>query len=329
MIEIFIDIDNVPETWALTTISDFTEVLMGQSPPSNTYNDQGIGLPFFQGKAEFTELYPIVKKWCNASNKIAEVDNILLSVRAPVGTVNIANVKCCIGRGLSAIKYTYCPKFVFYYFKLVEKKLDEKGTGTTFRAVSGDVIRNISVYLPPLSEQHRIVAKIEELFSSLDKGIKSLKTAQTQLKIYRQAVLKWAFEGKLTNDDVKEGELPEGWKWSNLEKVAENLDRLRRPINKTERSKRQGEIPYYGANGRTGWINEYLFDEPLILVVEDETFIGREIPFSYKITGKSWINNHAHIKTQNESKYRFSKLSVGILSVLVTNNRYDRAKKIN
>jgi len=295
MIEIFIDIDNVPETWALTTISDFTEVLMGQSPPSNTYNDQGIGLPFFQGKAEFTELYPIVKKWCNASNKIAEVDNILLSVRAPVGTVNIANVKCCIGRGLSAIKYTYCPKFVFYYFKLVEKKLDEKGTGTTFRAVSGDVIRNISVYLPPLSEQHRIVAKIEELFSSLDKGIKSLKTAQTQLKIYRQAVLKWAFEGKLTNDDVKEGELPEGWKWSNLEKVAENLDRLRRPINKTERSKRQGEIPYYGANGRTGWINEYLFDEPLILVVEDETFIGREIPFSYKITGKSWINNHAHI----------------------------------
>jgi type I restriction enzyme S subunit len=66
--------------------------------------------------------------------------------------------------------------------------------------------------LPPLPEQHRIVAKIEELFSSLDKGIESLKTAQQQLKVYRQAVLKWAFEGKLTNKDVVDGELPRGWK---------------------------------------------------------------------------------------------------------------------
>ena len=68
-----------------------------------------------------------------------------------------------------------------------------------------------TVPLPPLPEQHRIVAKIEELFSSLDKGIENLKTAQAQLKTYRQAVLKWAFEGKLTNENVKEGKLPEGW----------------------------------------------------------------------------------------------------------------------
>ena len=69
---------------------------------------------------------------------------------------------------------------------------------------------------PPIPEQHRIVAKIEELFSSLDKGIENLKTAQAQLKTYRQAVLKWAFEGKLTNENVKEGELPEGWKWEKI-----------------------------------------------------------------------------------------------------------------
>lgn len=68
-----------------------------------------------------------------------------------------------------------------------------------------------SIPLPPLPEQHRIVAKIEELFSELDKGVETLKTAQQQLKVYRQAVLKYAFEGKLTNPDVKEGELPEGW----------------------------------------------------------------------------------------------------------------------
>jgi type I restriction enzyme, S subunit len=73
-------------------------------------------------------------------------------------------------------------------------------------------LKKFDIFLPPLPEQHRIVAKIEELFSSLDKGIENLKTSQHQLKVYRQAVLKWAFEGKLTNDNVKEEELPSGWK---------------------------------------------------------------------------------------------------------------------
>ena len=79
------------------------------------------------------------------------------------------------------------------------------------------------------------------------------------------------------------------------------MDNKRKPINKEERQKRLGNIPYYGANGRTGWIDDFLFDEPLILVVEDETFVGREFPFSYKITGKTWVNNHAHILKPKEN----------------------------
>ena len=81
----------------------------------------------------------------------------------------------------------------------------------------------LPISLPPLPEQHRIVAKIEELFSRLDKGIENLKTAQAQLKTYRQAVLKWAFEGKLTNENVKDGELPEGWKWEKLSSVVAKI----------------------------------------------------------------------------------------------------------
>jgi len=92
------------------------------------------------------------------------------------------------GRGLAAIDYKHCSRFLYYYFLLVQKKLDEKGTGTTFRAISADVIRSNYISLPPLPEQHRIVTKIEELFASLDKGIEALKTAQQQLKVYRQAV---------------------------------------------------------------------------------------------------------------------------------------------
>jgi type I restriction enzyme S subunit len=70
---------------------------------------------------------------------------------------------------------------------------------------------------------------------------------------------------------------------------------MRVPINKKERASRKGTVPYYGANGQVGWIDDYIYNEPLVLVVEDETFTGREIPFSYKISGKSWVNNHAHV----------------------------------
>jgi len=171
---------------------------MGQSPPSDTYNHEKTGLPFFQGKAEFTDLHPTIKKWCSEPNKIALPDYILVSVRVPVGAVNIANVECCIGRGLLAIRYPQCNKFLFYFFKFIEKKLDEKGTGTTFSAISGEVLKDFPLNLPPLLEQHRIVAKIEALFSELDKGIESFKTAREQLKIYRQALLKHAFSGKIT-----------------------------------------------------------------------------------------------------------------------------------
>lgn len=104
---------------------------------------------------------------------------------------------------------------------------------------------------------------------------------------------------------------PPGWCWTTFDAISECLDRLRRPVNKAERAGRLGNIPYYGANGQVGWIDEALFDEPLVLVVEDETFTGRTKPFSYVIRGKSWVNNHAHVLRPS------SPLSVEFLDVLL------------
>jgi len=204
--------NNIPKHWQVKKLGEVCQIIMGQSPPSDTYNFEKLGLPFFQGKTEFTELYPVVRKWCSKPNKISEPDDILISVRAPVGPTNISNVQCCIGRGLAAIRYANNYKFVFYYLRGVEKRLEKLATGTTFSAISGETIRNLDFPLPPLPEQHTIVSKIEELFSELDNGIAQLKTAKQQLKVYRQSLLKWAFEGKLTNKKVKKGELPKGWK---------------------------------------------------------------------------------------------------------------------
>jgi type I restriction enzyme S subunit len=96
-------------------------------------------------------------------------------------------------------------------------------------------------------------------------------------------------------DGPAQSNLPCGWTCSSIGQVSECLDSMRVPVNKSERAKRNGSVPYYGANGPVGYIDDYIYDEPLVLVVEDETFTGREKPFSYKIRGKSWVNNHAHV----------------------------------
>lgn len=221
------------KNWQIKKLNEVSKIIMGQSPPSDTYNENAKGMPFFQGKAEFTDLYPVVKKYCSKPTKIAEPLDILLSVRAPVGTTNIANQQCCIGRGLAAIRFENY-KYGFYFLRSIQHELDSKGTGTTFRAISGETIRETLIPFPNPETQQAIVSKIEELFSELDKGIEDLKTAQQQLKTYRQSVLKWAFEGKLTNENVKDGELPIGWKIAAINTVSsinpklpnkENLDR--------------------------------------------------------------------------------------------------------
>ncbi|MCK4604345.1 MAG: restriction endonuclease subunit S, partial [Deltaproteobacteria bacterium] len=104
--------------WKYKKLGDenYFKVIMGQSPPSKTYNFEEIGLPFFQGKAEFGKMFPMPKKYCSEPTRIAEKNDVLISVRAPVGPTNLANTRCCIGRGLAAIRceQKVLPRFLFY-----------------------------------------------------------------------------------------------------------------------------------------------------------------------------------------------------------------------
>ena len=170
-------------------------IIAGQSPESKYYNSNGDGLPFFQGKADFGELYPSIRVYCSQPTKIAEKDDILLSVRAPVGPTNLAPCKVCIGRGLTAIRPSevLLTRYVLLFFRYFEAQLASKGTGTTFKAITQDVVKNLEIPIPPLPEQERIVARIEELFSQLDAGVETMKKTKAQLAVYRQAVLKEAF----------------------------------------------------------------------------------------------------------------------------------------
>lgn len=217
---------DLPEGWAIKTLDEACEIVLGQSPPSETYNSEGKGLPFYQGKAEFGELYPTPVKWCSEPRKIAEADDILISVRAPVGPTNLCQEKSCIGRGLAALrrKDAMPSKYLLYYLRLIESEWDSKATGTTFKAITGDVLRRQQISVAPLPDQERIVARIEELFTQLEAGTSALRRVQAGLKRYKAAVMKAAVEGRLLDGRarVNEGELPEGWRWVTVAELAAN-----------------------------------------------------------------------------------------------------------
>ena len=190
----------LPDGWEWTTLGESCDIVLGQSPSSDTYNADGNGLPFYQGKAEFGDLYPTPEKWCSSPKKIAEENDILITVRAPVGPTNLCPEKSCIGRGLAAIRPRngMPTKFFLYYLRYIEKEWDSKATGTTFKAITGDVLRNQEMPLPPLEEQRRIVAEVERRLESARAVESAVKTGLKRAAWLRQAVLRSAFEGRVS-----------------------------------------------------------------------------------------------------------------------------------
>jgi len=160
-------------------LGDVCTVIAGQSPPSDTYNDDGIGLPFFQGKADFGERHPVVRKWCSNPVKIAEDRDILISVRAPVGPTNVATEACCIGRGLSAIRCgeNVNMEYLLQFLRWFESRLEAQGKGATFKAITQKDLNAIVFPLPPIPEQKRI-AEI------LDLADEARRNRRENLKLY-------------------------------------------------------------------------------------------------------------------------------------------------
>ena len=196
---------DLPASWAVSTLTEVCLVIQGQSPPGETYNAEALGLPFLQGKAEFGDTYPTAVKWCSAPSKIADPDDVLISIRAPVGPTNLCPERSCIGRGLAAIRPQggISAKYVLYSLRASEQELRTNSTGTTFEAIRGDDLRSHSIPLAPLAEQRRIVAEIETQFTRLDASVAALRRAQANLKRYRASVLKDACEGRLVTIEAE------------------------------------------------------------------------------------------------------------------------------
>jgi type I restriction enzyme S subunit len=184
---------------------------MGQSPSSNTYRKSPEGLPFYQGKADFGNQTPIARTWCVEPIKIALRDDILISVRAPVGPTNLANERCCIGRGLAAIRtgQTISLHFLYNWLKLIEPELNKKGSGSTFQAINKSELEAIAIPLPPLPEQKRIAAILNEQMAAVEKARAAAEAQLAAAKALPAAYLRSVFN----SPEAK------GWRWVRLGEV--------------------------------------------------------------------------------------------------------------
>ena len=150
----------------MARLDQICKLNMGQSPDSSSYNENKMGMPFFQGNADFGTLHPTIRIWCSAPTKVANPGDILISVRAPIGALNIANVKCCIGRGLAALTVDERKCKKAYLWHAIGSKVDElnsKGTGSTFKAISKNILAETEIPLPNLDMQTHIAAVLDKI----------------------------------------------------------------------------------------------------------------------------------------------------------------------
>lgn len=148
-------------------LKDVCTINMGQSPSSDSYNENGHGVPFFQGNADFGERYPVTRKWCSAPTKIAAPEDILISVRAPIGAMNYAKEECCIGRGLAALtpnREKVAPEYIFWLLKGKNEELNCKGTGSTFKAIGRNILEETLVPNISLEKQTECAIILEKTY---------------------------------------------------------------------------------------------------------------------------------------------------------------------
>lgn len=187
------------EGWEIKKLGEVAEIVMGQSPSSDSYNSDKEGIPFFQGCSDFGVLNPQINYYCSSPNKIAFNKDLLISVRAPVGSLNISNCNCCIGRGLAAIRCnSNILNFKYLYHQLLKTRylLENLATGAVFKAINKKILTDHKVVVPPISEQTRIVEELDLLNGILDKKRQQLK----ELDALSQSVFYDMFGDPIANE---------------------------------------------------------------------------------------------------------------------------------
>ncbi len=191
----------IPEGWNLSTIGAEFDLTMGQSPPGTTYNENGNGMPFFQGRRDFGFRYPALRVYCTAPTRIANAGDTLVSVRAPVGDINMAYETCCVGRGVAAVRHKSGSRSYTYYAmqSLGERFKRFEAEGTVFGSINKKQFRG----LPSVKVAPDIITLFESLAYPIDENIKSNEEEMHSLAKLRDTLLPKLISGELRVPDAE------------------------------------------------------------------------------------------------------------------------------
>lgn len=187
--------------WQKGILSDIATVIMGQSPSGKSYNESGIGTVFYQGRAEFGSRFPTQRLYTTEPKRMAKEHDILISVRAPVGDLNVAKEDCCIGRGLGAIRSKDGHQsFVLYTMFALQPQLEVfNGEGTVFGSISRDSLNSIPIIIPPIAE----IDKFEALVAPMDSAIRANYDEICSLQAIRDSLLPKLMSGEIDVSEVE------------------------------------------------------------------------------------------------------------------------------
>ena len=186
----------MPDDWRNGTLSDIASITMGQSPSGTSYNEDGIGTVFYQGRAEFGSRFPTRRLFTTEPKRMAVKGDVLMSVRAPVGDLNIAFESCCLGRGLAGIQSNNgCQSFILYTMFALKQDLDMfNGEGTVF----GSINKNDMASLPVLIPSDKAICQFEDLVRSMDSRIEANHAENCNLQAARDSLLPRLMSGEIS-----------------------------------------------------------------------------------------------------------------------------------
>ncbi|WP_418127354.1 restriction endonuclease subunit S [Streptococcus parasuis] len=189
----------IPEGWGVEKLENIANITMGQSPKGTSYNEVGEGMFFFQGSTDFGWRFPVARQYTTEPSRIAEEDDILLSVRAPVGTLNIADTRCCIGRGLAAINSKVgANSYIFNVMQDFKKLFDMMNSvGTTFGSITKDDLYSLKLIYPP----NELLMKFDKSVNSFDREIKNRSRQNQELSQLRDWLLPMLMNGQVKVED--------------------------------------------------------------------------------------------------------------------------------
>jgi len=245
-------IGQIPSHWNIKRLKYLDKTIMGQSPESTDCNKEGVGIPFLQGNADFSGLNPMPSVWCDHPNKLAQKDDILLSVRAPVGAVNVADQTYGIGRGLCAIRPKYSHKKYSYYRALcLLDELNRIATGSTYTAVAVDQVNNVVVPNSAYDEQgilsnylDRKTAQIDDLIAKQEKMIELLQ--EEYLAVINQVVTRGLDQNVSMKDSgvLWIGQIPLIWEMRKVGRSFRYIGSGTTPDSSEQEYYENGSIPW-------------------------------------------------------------------------------------